>query len=169
MRYLLFPLLLALVACDPQDSTPARTKPPSPATAAPRPAPLVSALPPAPDGRTLRFRLTAPPDHPLYLDNCNGAFSWGLEREVAGVWTPAWIVATDACHSAPIVLPPGEFRVFEEAITLGAGERLPAASYRIAVYGLYSTHERSDHAANTEVPHALRVSARFAFGPLPAR
>ena len=166
MRSNLLTACLALAACGPQDTTPARTG--TPAAAATRPASLVSALPPA-GARTLRFRLTAPPDQALYLDNCNGAFSWGLERQVAGEWKPAWIVATDACHSAPIVLPPAESRVFEEAVTLGADERLPTDSYRIAIHGLYTTHDGSDHAANTEVPHALRTSAPFAFGPLTAR
>jgi len=124
---------------------------------------------PSPDARTLRFRLRAPNDHPLLVDNCNGAFSWGLERRVAGVWTSAWTVATDACHSAPIAIPPGASRDFAEAVTLGADERLPADDYRIVVHGVYATHDAADHARNVAVARELLVSAPFAFGPLDAR
>jgi hypothetical protein len=165
LRLFLFPVVLALAACSPQHPAPARGE--APPAAGPGPASLVSALPPA-DGRTLRFRLSAPAGQPLHLENCNGAISWGLEREVAGAWKPAWTVATDACHSAPVVIPPGESRVFDEVVTLGTGEDLQAGTYRIAVHGLYRRHDREDHAANPEVPRHLRVSRPFALGPLAA-
>jgi hypothetical protein len=163
-RSLVLLVLAVLAACDGQ--RPATTRADTPAVE-PRPASLVRALPPA-DARTLRFRLTAPAAHPLHLENCNGAFSWGLERRVAGDWARAWTVATDACHSAPIVIPPRDSRTFEEAVTLHAGERLPAGTYRIVVHGLYAAYAE-DHAAGAEVPNALRVSAPFELGPLEPR
>lgn len=165
MRSCLLPVLTALAACAPETPAPPRDEAP-PAVQA-RPASLVSAMPPA-GPHTLSFRLSAPSGRPLYLDHCNGAVSWGLEHRVAGVWKPAWIVATDACHSAPIVIPPGRSRLFRETVTLAAGEGLPADTYRIALYGVYLTHDERDHAASTELTHELRVSEPFAFGPLGA-
>lgn len=129
------------------------------------PASLVMLMPPA-GPRTLRFRLSAPAGHPLHLENCNGAFSWGLEHQVAGAWRPAWIVSTDACHSPPIVIPPGESRESRAAVTLSAGESLPAGTYKLAVYGLYRQHDERHDSDSTMIPHALRVSEPFAFGPL---
>ena len=163
MRLLILPVAVILAACDQQKRSAAPIEEPTVSPSAP--ASLVSVIP-STDERTLRFRLRAPPGHPLYLENCNGAFSWGLEHQVEGVWKPAWIVATNACHSAPIVVRPGETREFTEAVSLGAGESLPADTYRVAVYGLYSTHHDEDHSASTEVPHELRLSEPFQLGPL---
>ncbi len=140
-------------------ATPVRQKP--------EPASLVSLMPPS-DPRTLRFRLSAPPSHPLHLENCNGAFSWGLEHRVAGAWKPAWIVSTNACHSPPIVIAPGESREFREAVSLSMGESLPADTYKVAIYGLYRQHDERHRSDSTMIPHALRVSEPFAFGPLAA-
>ena len=122
-----------------------------------------------PDGDTMRFRLDAPSRHALYLDHCNGAVSWGLEHEVAGTWKPAWIAMVNGCHSAPIRIPAGSFREFSEPVALDPGTHLPAGTYRLALYGVYSRHDADDHAGSTEVPHAERVSEPFAFGPLGGR
>jgi hypothetical protein len=116
-----------------------------------------------PDERTLRIRLSAPAGHPLYLDNCNGAFPWGLEHHPDSAWTSAWIVATDACHSAPIVIAPGENRTFQ--VEIGVGERIEKGTYRLIVYGLHTGPEGT---ALTEVPHEMRVSEPFPLGPLDA-
>ena len=49
------------------------------------------------------------------------------------------------------------------------GESLPADTYRLAVYALYETYSMEPGAANKEVPHDLRVSEPFEFGPIGAR
>lgn len=160
--------LLALFAAACSAAEEGRDAPPAAAPRTQGPATLVTLLPPA-DPRTLRFRLSAPAEHPLHLENCNGAFSWGLEHRAAGAWKPAWIVSTNACHSPPIVIPPGESREFREGVTLSADESLPADTYRIAVYGLYREHDDRHASDSTMVPPELRVSAPFAYGPLAPR
>lgn len=165
MRLLRLPAILAIVACSEQEPPPPPVEVPS--AGQPRAASFVTLMRPI-DEHTLGFRVSAPGAHPLYLDNCNGAFSWGLERQAAGTWKPAWTVATNACHSAPLVIPAGESREFTEAVTLDRGATLPSDRYRVAVYGLYSIHDSEDHSANTEVPHGLRLSEPFLFGPLTA-
>ena len=115
---------------------------PAPAPAETQPPRSVTALEPV-DARTLRMRVSAPAGQALRLDNCNGAFSWGLEHPVDGAWKSAWIVATDACHSPPIVIAPGESRTFTEGITLSGEERIAAGTYRIALYGLHGAAERT--------------------------
>ncbi len=142
MRSRLFVLLL-LAGC--------QAPPPPPAEP---PARVVTALAPA-DARTLRMRVSAPRGRALRLDNCNGAFSWGLERPEGGVWKRAWTVATDACHSAPVEIAPGESRTFTEAITLSGEERIAAGTYRITIYALHGAPERS--------------SQPFTLGALPSR
>ena len=151
-------LLLVAAACDQPPRGPAKVE--APLAAAPRPASYVAVLN-RPDERTLRIRLSAPAGHPLYLDNCNGAVPWGLEHRPDGVWTSAWIVATDACHSAPIVIAPGETRTFQ--LEIGVGERIEKGTHRLIVYGL---HTGPEGAAETEVPHGMRVSEPFPLGPL---
>src|SRR5688572_20787059 len=79
-------LALMLAACSREPAPapqPAPAPPPAPVPAAPLS--FVSADPPAPDGAA-QLRITAPAAHPLYLHNCNGAFSWGLEHRVDGAW-----------------------------------------------------------------------------------
>jgi hypothetical protein len=45
---------------------------------------------------------------PLYLTNCNGDVSPGLEWESDGKWTPVWYPTMNECLSPPVVIKPGE-------------------------------------------------------------
>lgn len=168
-RWLIMALLLT-AACE--DRAPVRE--PVPPAAEPAPttppagAPLVQLIAPA-EGDTLRFRLSAPADQTLYLDHCNGAFAWGLERRVAASWTQGWVAVINQCHSAPIEIPPGGSRVLEGIINLQPGEHIEPDTYRVAIYGLFTAHDQESHLANPEVPAELRVSEPFAFGRPAAR
>jgi hypothetical protein len=51
--------------------------------------------------------LSAPADRAAHVENCNGAITTGLQRQSNGKWVDAWIAATNACRSAPIVIPAG--------------------------------------------------------------
>lgn len=110
---------------------------------------------------TVRFRITAPRNRRLLLENCNGAISWGLVRERSGTWVPAWGSEIDGCHSAPLEIAAGSQRDFRETLSIRPGEPLPPGPYRLAVYGLYFTHDATDHSANIEVPHAFGMSEPF--------
>jgi hypothetical protein len=156
--------LLVLAACDRPQPSPAKVE--APPTAESRPASLVSVME-RPDERTLRIQLRAPAGHPLYLENCNGAFSWGLEHRPGGDWTRAWTVATDACYSPPLVIAPGETRIFE--VGIGVGERIEKDTYRLIVHGLHTSPPSLERAAETEVPGDMRVSEPFPLGPLAGR
>lgn len=153
--------LVLATACDQPRRGPAKAE--APPAAEPRSASFVTVLN-RPDERTLRIRLSAPAGHPLYLDNCNGAFPWGLEHRPDGVWTSAWIVTTDACHSPPIVIPPGETRTFQ--VGIGVGEHIEEGTYRVIIYGLHTGPSTLERAAETEVPRGMRVSEPFPLGPL---
>ncbi len=158
MRLLLVMLLFSLAACDrSQNKAPVKVSD-APETLAPSFVSLVS----APNEDAMHFRITAPKSRSLYLENCNGAISWGLEHQQTNDWVPAWGAALDACHSAPMVIAPGTHRDFREVMVSQPGEPLPPPGpYRLAVYGLYFTHDSSDHFANIEAPHALRLSQPF--------
>lgn len=156
-RLFLVTLSFALAACDrPQDVASARTGS-VPTTLPPS---FVSLVAP-PHQRTIRFRITAPRRRALYLEHCNGAVSWGLEHQSSGDWVPAWGAEINGCHSVPIEIAAGTAREFDEVLALRPGETLPPGPYRIAVYGLYFTHDSPDHSASLEVPHALRMSQPF--------
>lgn len=132
---------------------------PSPAArTAPPPARIVSAS--APAARTVHLHLTAPAAHALAVDNCNGAFQWGLERQVAGGWERAWGAETDACASAPLVVAAGTSREFALAITGPASETLDAGTYRAIVYGLQAV---ADGQAPVALPADQRASAPFRY------
>lgn len=157
MKRLLGMFLLALAGCEqPPDAAHGRVAVP-PRTVAPSIVAVLS-VSPLPD---VGFRISAPEDRALYLDNCNGAISWGLEHEQAHTWVPAWTAEINGCHSQPIEIAAGTAREFVEVFRPRPGDALPPPPYRLAVYGLYFTHESSDHAANVEVPHALRLSQPF--------
>jgi hypothetical protein len=156
-------VLGALIACG---------RPPPPATIAPPPttrAPVVAAVPDQASvvsvlavagDRTLRLRLAAPSTQSLALDNCNGAFQWGLERQAAGTWERAWGAETDACLSAPLAVAAGATREFTVAITGPDGEALGDGTYRAVVYGLHGVPASQER---TELPADQRTSAPFRY------
>src|SRR5688500_283901 len=159
-------LMLLLTACDrPREMTAEGANVPSAASATESSTaatvPSFVSLVSDPTAAAIRFRITAPKDRPLFLENCNGAISWGLEHERSGAWVPAWGAEINGCHSAPIEIAAGTMREFHEARAIRPGTSLPPAPYRLAVYGLYFTHEAPDHSGSIEVPHALRLSAPF--------
>lgn len=157
MRLLPLTLLFSLAACDRlQDVAPDKASAP-PVTLAPSFVSLAS----DPDQKTLHFRITAPRAQALYLENCNGAISWGLEHEQSGAWVPAWGAEINGCHSAPIEIAAGTAREFDERFVVRPGEPLPPGPHRLAVYGLYFTHGSPDHAVDVEVPHVFRMSEPF--------
>ena len=154
--------LLALGGCAPADepvAPPVDASPPIDAPAPQGPASFVSlATPPA--GNDLVFRIAAPPDRPLFLENCNGAIGWGLEHADGGE-RPAWVVEMNGCHSAPIEIAAGAVREFRETLVIRPHDDLRPGAYRVAVYGLYFVHDARDHAAGVEVPLAQRLSPPF--------
>ena len=155
---------LLLAACAPApapapDASPAVESAPGPAA----PTSYVQASAPAADG-TVHLRVAAPPDRALYLDNCNGAFSWGLEHRVDGAWTPAWIPPINGCASPRLVFDAGRSRTLALRYLPGPGEApLPAGTYRLALYGLHYARDFGDRTA--EVPADRRASAPFEFDP----
>lgn len=174
-------LLILLVSCAPKSPAPSgrvdtatasepdsKPAPPgpvdTPATSEPASDRVVSVVA-AQNGGALRIQLRAPSNGSLYLDNCNGAFAWGLEHQVNGVWKPAWMAVINQCHSAPIMIAPGEARIFNGTVSLDPGKTLPADRYRIAIYGLFSRHDQENHRDNPEVPVAMRVSEPIELGP----
>jgi hypothetical protein len=196
MKSLMLVTLIVIAACGTQrhgseelpppaaprgDSTPPEATPPEAtaprvdtipeeSVAAPRPAPpggttLITLRSPV-EGRSIRFRLSAPDHHPIFLDNCDGAFHWGLEKRSQEGWEPAWLAVINECHSPPIEITTGSSRELTGVIRLQPGERIERDTYRLFIYGLYTAHNREIHHRNPEVPKEQRVSEPFPFGPL---
>ena len=176
---LAFLALVCVTACRPEaaPSPPpvaSPTPPAVPAPAAPEPAIPTPAEPTvldaskshvwfvaAPTGPDLEFVIVAGPDRPLFLDNCGGAIGWGLERERAGKWEFVWGPPIPECHSAPIEIAPGQHLSFRRRLDIPADEAIPAGRYRLAVNGLYRSHDSVDHSRSVPVPDDMRGTTTF--------
>lgn len=113
-------------------------------------------------------QFTAPAD--VYIVNCNGAIGWGLQRKVDGRWVDAWIVATDACLSAPIVVKAGGVRSYSHLLRTGGGGVVypgkrqgvvDPGTYRIVWYGVLRSFDRDARPFGEELPLEARVSNEF--------
>ncbi|HEX8255488.1 MAG TPA: hypothetical protein VF846_20275 [Thermoanaerobaculia bacterium] len=164
-------LLLTLAGC----AEPARHEPKA------QPAPAAPAAPIVTDrtrylftdgqfGRevTIISTLTAPPDRDIYLVNCNGAFTTGLQRQVAGKWENAWVASTNACFSQPIKVVAGARHTGTLIIRRGSGavvngratdEALPPGTYRVIWHNVLTSYDPNDLTSRNELPIEQRVSA----------
>lgn len=127
---------------------------------------------------TIVSTLQAPKDRTLYVTNCNGAMSNGLQRRVDGQWVMAWGAATNACLSEPIVIPAGGQRT--EPITLrpGAGavihpeddsQLIAPGTYRVVWHGVYTTYDANARPFGNELPLGQRASAPILIAGPPER
>lgn len=116
-------------------------------------------------------RFTAPAD--VYILNCNGAIGWGLQRQVDARWVDAWIVATDACLSAPIMVRAGSVHSYSHLLRTGGGgvvypEKrqgvVDPGTYRIVWYGVLRSFDRDARPFGEELPLGMRVSNEFVIG-----
>jgi len=114
--------------------------------------------------------LRAPADRAVYVVNCNGAISPGLQRRAGDTWVDAWIAATDACLSAPIVIPPGGTHTAELLIRPGAGavlyprpnnDTLEPGTYRVVWHGALTSFDANTRPFGPDLPLEQRVSAPF--------
>jgi hypothetical protein len=129
-------------------------------------------LAPGPVGKEARIvaSFRAPLDRRVYIVHCNGAISWGMQKQVAGRWVDAWAAETNACLSPPIVLRGGE--VHTDTLTLvsrddvppGPGtvrHRVEPGMYRMVWYGVLTSFNANAPAGRplgTELPAEARVS-----------
>jgi hypothetical protein len=116
-------------------------------------------------------RFTAPAD--VYIVNCNGAIGWGLQRKVDERWVDAWIVATDACLSAPIAIRKGSVHPYSHLVRGGGGAVVhpekrqgvvDPGTYRIVWYGVLRSFDRDARPFGEEMPLEERVSNEFSIG-----
>jgi hypothetical protein len=110
---------------------------------------------------TIVTTFTAPADKTVYLMNCNGAFSIGLERRVENEWTNAWTSEINGCASQPIVIRAGQS--YTGTATVVSREEIsrpvPAGTYRAVWYGVFTSYDPHERAMGTELPLEQRVSA----------
>ena len=131
-----------------------------------------------PVGREARIvaSFRAPTDQTVYIVHCNGAISWGIQKQVAGRWVDAWAAETNACLSAPIVLRAGE--VHTDTLTLVSRDDVPPGPgtvrhkvepgmYRMIWYGVltsFDANARPGRPLGADLPAEARVS-----GPIRVR
>lgn len=116
---------------------------------------------------TIQATLRAPADRALYIVNCNGASSVGLQRKAGQEWVLAWVISTNSCLSPPIVVPPGgehtaSVFVHENsgAVTDPArGRMIESGTYRVIWTGVLTAFDPKPGGFGPELPVEQRVSA----------
>lgn len=102
------------------------------------------------DSVTIVATFTAPVH--AFIDHCNGAQPMGLQRQVNGTWTNAWVAELNGCASAPIEVPAG--RQHTAPLTVTRHRPIESGTYRVVWFGVRS--------AAGELPEEQRVSAPIA-------
>ena len=119
------------------------------------------------DEITIKARFTNTTGAPVYLVNCNGAFTWGLQRQVGGRWVDAWVGATNACLSPPIVVAPGKTHEGSVIVRRGSGavlyprrdpEHPEPGTYRVVWHNMLSSFDPNVTPFGPDVPVERRVS-----------
>jgi hypothetical protein len=111
---------------------------------------------------------------PLYLVNCNGDVSPGLQRRVGAVWADAWLPETNACLSPPVVVPAGA--TYRDSLWVVVREHhgdllaaLRAAGgggpYRLVWHRALASFDPDARPFGPQVPLEERVSNAFALTP----
>lgn len=104
---------------------------------------------------------TAPEDSAVFIVNCNGAITTGLQRRDGSEWRNAWIAETNGCMSAPIVVDPGATHTETMAVVSrdpGSG-LIQRGTYRVAWHNMYTSFDPESLSAGVELPLAQRISA----------
>jgi hypothetical protein len=161
----------ALIACR-EAATPAAPELPIVTDAAPirtdRPRYVLEDGPFGPEA-TIMTTFKAPRDTPVYVANCNGAISVGLQRKSGNTWVPAWTTEMNGCASGPIEIPAEGERT--ESITIASRAdaadewrrtetRIETGTHRAVWYGVLTTFDPSTSRGD-ELPLEQRVSAPF--------
>lgn len=106
---------------------------------------------------TMKTTLRAPADRPLYVVNCNGAMTHGLQRLEGGTWTNAWIAEINGCYSRPIVIPPGgHYSAIMTPVSRPATWTITPGTYRAVWHNVLLSEDPRE-----ELPLEQRVSAPF--------
>jgi hypothetical protein len=118
--------------------------------------------------------LTAPHDKRIYITNCNGAMSVGLQQQVVSEWKDVWSPAMNACLSLPIVIEPAKSLTTTITPASGAhaaidsvanGTNIEGGTYRVAWHGVYTSFDMNKQPWGEELPLSDRVSPPFSIAP----
>jgi len=116
---------------------------------------------------TIVATLKAPSDQILYLVNCNGAITTGLQRLVGNEWVNAWIPPINGCLSPAIEIPPGGETTQKMVVRPGPvvyppnGNQLESGTYRAAWFNILTSFDPNARPFGEELPLEQRVSAPF--------
>jgi hypothetical protein len=174
-RAALIAFALVLGACR-RDEAPVQTPAPQERPAAPvhrmpvetdRPRYVMQEGPFGPE-TTIVSTYTAPADRDVYLVNCNGGFSVGLQRPAGDGWEHVWAPGMNACMSEPIVIRAGQSH--QATITVDSGAdaavssresetKIGTGTYRVIWHGLLGSYTPNASPPGTDLPVEQRVSA----------
>jgi hypothetical protein len=125
---------------------------------------------------TIVSTYTAPANHDVYLLNCNGAFSVGLQRPKGDGWEHVWAPGMNACMSPPIVIGAGQSRQATIVVDSGADAavssrrtetKIATGTYRVVWHGLLGSFDPNASPPGRDLPLEQRVSAPFVIEAAP--
>jgi hypothetical protein len=123
---------------------------------------------------TIVATFTAPRDTSVYVLHCNGAIGWGVQRRDGDRWVDAWVVATNACLSPPIVVPGGGSYTDTLVLVARSGALIDpgrdrgefaAGMYRVVWYHVLTAFDPEARPFGPELPLERRVSGPIAIAP----
>jgi hypothetical protein len=119
---------------------------------------------------TIVSTFRAPKERPVYIVNCNGAMSYGLQRLVDGKWIESWGAVTNSCLSEPIVIAAGGERSETIILRPGVGaviypredrKVIEAGTYRVVWHGVLFSFDFNARPFGDALPVEQRASAPF--------
>ena len=118
---------------------------------------------------TIVATFRAPAERAVYLINCNGATTPGLQRREGERWVNAWVAETNGCFASPIVVAAGTTHTETMTVVSRAeapdpaqrtGMRITSGTYRVVLHNvLASFNPAAPQAPAEELPIEERVSA----------
>jgi hypothetical protein len=158
--------VLLFAACVAREETPSAPPPPRPRTEPPpaQTAPVRTDRTRYNLGEEITIISTFTPARTVYVMNCNGAITTGLQRREGDQWTNAWIATINGCFSAPIVIEPGGRHLGTLSIREdGAFPKLTPGTYRVVWHNVMQTFDANVHPPRgEELPIEERASAPIA-------
>lgn len=104
---------------------------------------------------------------PVHFHNCNGIIVPTLEKRTGDAWSSAWVGASPACRSAPVVVPPDA--EYGDTVRVRAAPdmhpQFPVAeiggTYRLVWHGVVHSYHSDAPGPGTPLPQEERTSNEF--------
>lgn len=116
---------------------------------------------------SFKLSVSAPPEHALYLENCNGAINWGLVEATEPDDDPRWTVTRNQCLSPPIVIQAGKSQSFPLIIPQQDAAAPTEGAWRILLMGVFKSWKGDRPLSQPQVARENLISNPVMLGTIP--